>query len=229
METSALLRGLPFVDSFFPSGGYAYSYGLESACQDGALTNGAEVKDYIIQLVRYGTGASDAIAVAVAHRSIMADQIERVLAVDRQLEAIKAIRELREGSRQMGRQVIRIGAQQFPQGIIQEINKRMESDETPCHFAIALGSVLSVCGWSERETVMGYLYQTVVGWVSAGMKLLPIGQQEGQNLIQILQPCLNDIVESIKDKGLNDMGGWTPLHDIRAMRHEEMEVRLFRS
>ena len=229
MNPSALLRGLPFVDSFFPSGGYACSYGLEAACQDGTLRNGTDLRDYITRLIKQGSGPSDAIAVALTHRFTAAGKIERVLEVDRQLEAMKSSRELREGSRQMGRQVIRIAARQFPKGVIPQIYERMESDEIPCHYAVALGSVLSICGWSEREAVLGYLYQTVVGWVSASLKLLPIGQQEGQELIHILQPCLIDVAEDIEDKGLKDMGSWTPLHDIRAMRHEEMEVRLFRS
>jgi urease accessory protein len=68
-----------------------------------------------------------------------------------------------------------------------------------------------------------------VGWVSASLKLLPIGQQEGQNLIHHLIPLLIEIQQEIEPLDLDAMTSWTPIHEIRAMRHSQLEVKLFRS
>lgn len=229
MNESILLKGLPFVDSFFPAGGYAYSYGLEAAVQEGAISTGDGLKDYLAYLLRFGAGRSDAIAAAVAHRAVMKGQIDMAVFADRRLDAMKVCSTLREGSRQMGWQVIRIGGELMGQAIILEMLHLMECGKTPCHYPVATGMVLAACGWSEREMLVAYLYQAIVGCVSAALRLLPVGQREGQRLIHSLLPCVLQIVKKVEGLGIEDMTCWMPLHEIRAMRHVSLEVRLFRS
>ena len=69
MNTLALLNGLRFVDSFFPSGGFAFSSGLEAAVKDGALRDGKDLARYVGDLLVHGIGRREAVAVAVAHQA----------------------------------------------------------------------------------------------------------------------------------------------------------------
>src|SRR5215510_503937 len=113
MDTLAFLNGLRFVDSFFPSGGFAFSSGLEAAVKDGAVRDGRELARYVEDLLVHSISKRDATAVAVAHQAGTEGKLEPALTVDRELDALKIGRESRLASRQMGRQVIRVAAEQI--------------------------------------------------------------------------------------------------------------------
>jgi urease accessory protein len=95
------------------------------------------------------------------------------------------------------------------------------------HLPVCLGLTLAAAGWSKDATVAAYLYQTAVGYVSAAMKLLPIGQREGQRLLDEWLPTIQLVSEQAAAE--QQMTSWSPLHDIYAMRHSRLESRLFRS
>lgn len=229
MDDLSFVRGLAFIDSFFPSGSYAYSYGLEGAVHDGIIKTGRDLEDYLKHWLKEGVSRSDAIAVLHAHHAVQSKEIKKALQADRRLEAMKTCRETRKASRQMGRQVIRIGADRLGHPLVLTFDSLVEKDETPGHSAVGMGMVLGACGWPSRMTVVAYLYQAVTGWISAALRLLPIGQREGQRLIHSLLPLVNQLSQEVEGLGLEEMASWAPLHEIQAMRHARLEVRLFRS
>ncbi len=229
MDDLSFLKGLTFVDAFFPNGGYAHSFGLEVSVHEGIVKNGKDLEIYLSHWLQGGVGRSDGIATAIAHRATVLPDIDKLVEVDQQLDAMKPCRELREASRQMGKQVLQIGAQQLKYQVVQTIFGLAECNQTPAHHAVAMGMILSACGWSERAAVDAILYQTVVGWVSAGLRLLPVGQLEGQRIIHGLLPQITQISADTAGLGIETMTCWAPLHEIRSMRHAQLEVRLFRS
>lgn len=226
MDTQALVKGLRFVDSFFPSGGYAFSSGLEAAVQGGAVRNGDDLARYVEDLLRGGISRREAVAVGVAHRAGERGDLRRALVVDGELDAMKTGRESRLASRQMGRQVIRIAADQFErQALLLGFRAAVEEGRTPGHLPVCIGLTLGACGWTCEETVAAYLYQSAVGFLSAAMKLLPIGQREGQRLLDRWSSLMAGWIPR-EDA---EMRSWTPVQDIYAMRHRCLESRLFRS
>lgn len=225
----SFLRGLAFWDSFFPSGGYAHSFGLEVAVHEGRVKNGQDLEIYLSHWLQGGVGRSDGIAAAIAHRATVLSEIEKLVQVDQQLEAIKPCRESRQASQQMGKQIVKIGAQQLKHPVVQAMHSLAERGHTPAHHAVAMGIILGACGWPEGAAVEATLYQTVVGWVSAGLRLLPLGQDEAQKIIHGLIPLVSQLRSSAEGDGIEAMTSWAPLHEIRSMRHTQLEVRLFRS
>jgi urease accessory protein len=87
--------------------------------------------------------------------------------------------------------------------------------------------LLGVRGWGRQETVAAFLYHSVTGLVSAALRLLPIGQLEGQRLLAAWLPLIETI--SRRAATTRSMGSRVPLHDIYGMRHGRLEWRLFRS
>lgn len=229
MDDLSFLKGLPFVDAFFPNGGYAHSFGLEVAVHEGRIRKGQDLEPYLYQWLKEGVSRSDAIAVSVANHALVSGSFQDLLNADGLLEAMKICREIREASRQMGRQVLKMGSKQSQHPMIHTLDRLVEEGETPGHHAVAMGIVLGGCGWSARMAVIACLYQTVVGWVSAALRLLPIGQAEGQRILHSLLPLVVSVSREIEGLGLEDLTSWMPLHEIRSMRHAQMEVRLFRS
>jgi urease accessory protein len=228
MDTLALLQGIRFVDSFFPSGGYAYSSGLEATVQGGAVKDSSQLARYVGDLLRGGISRREAVAVAVAHKASMAGKVQPALAIDAELDSMKMGRESRLASRQMGRQVIRVAAEEFEgDAVLRQFHAKVEEGHTPGHLPVCIGLTLAACGWTRQETVVAYLYHTAVGFVSAAMKLLPIGQREGQRLLAEWSPLLTELSRHAVSRSV--MVSWSPVQDIYAMRHATLESRLFRS
>ena len=228
MNTLALLNGLRFVDSFFPSGGFAFSSGLEAAVKDGAVRDGKELGTYVEDLLVHGIGKREAIAVAVAHRAAVTGNLAAALEIDRALDSMKLGRDSRVASRQMGRQVIKAAAEQLhDHRPLIDYRMAVEEARTPGHVPVAVGLTLAACGWSRRETVAAFLYQTAQGMVSAAMKLLPVGQQQGQQLLAGWGPMIAQLSRRVTPEA--GLASWSPVHDIYAMRHARLESRLFRS
>jgi len=228
MDTLSLIHGLRFVDSFFPSGGFAFSSGLEAAVKDGAVRDGRDLARYVEDLLVHGISKREATVAAVAHQAVRVGTLETAFTVDRELDALKIGRESRLASRQMGRQVIRVSAEQILDNrLIRKSRAAIDEGRTPGHLPVSLGLTLAACGWSRQDTVAAFLYQTVQGFVSAAMKLLPIGQQEGQHLLKRWAPLLADLSRMAKPQ--EALVAWAPVHDIYSMRHARLESRLFRS
>ena len=108
MDDLSFLQGISFVDSFFPSGGYAHSFGIETAVHQGVIKNGKDLENYLVHWLREGVLRSDGIAVSIANQSIGLQDFDAIVEADQQLQAMKTAQEVREASRQMGRQVIEI-------------------------------------------------------------------------------------------------------------------------
>ncbi len=228
MNTLSLVQGLRFVDSFFPSGGFAYSSGLEAAVQGGAVRNGDDLAKYVEDLLRHGMGRREAVAVVLAHEAVATGMLSIALDADRELDAMKLGRESREASRQMGRQVIRIAAEQSDGNrLLHDFLAAVEAGRTPCHLAVGLGLVLAASGWSREEAAAAYLHQTATGFISAALKLLPIGQREGQRLLDGWMPLIVELSGGMQSD--RPMTSWSPVQDIYAMKHSRLESRLFRS
>jgi len=228
MNTLSLVQGLRFVDSFFPSGGFAYSSGLEAAVQGGSVRDAADFSRYVEDLLRNGMGRREAVAVALAHEAVSKGTLRIALDADRELDAMKTGRESREASRQMGRQVIRIAAEQADgQSVLRDFLAAVETEMTPGHLAVSLGLVLAAAGWSREDAVAAYLYQAATGLVSAALKLLPIGQREGQRLLDGWMPLIEELSGEARPE--TAMTSWSPIQDIYAMKHSRLTSRLFRS
>lgn len=228
MNTTSLLKGLRFVDSFFPSGGFAFSSGLEAAVKGKAVQDGKDFARYVEEVLVHGIGKREAVTVAIAHQAAMTNKLAPTLKVDRELDELKIGRDSRLASRQMGRQVMKVAAKQIHGNrLLRDYRMAIEEGRTPGHFPVAMGMTLAACGWSRQDTVAAFLYQTAQGFVSAAMKLLPLGQQEGQYLLAQWGPLIADVSRrAISQEGLVS---WSPVQDIYAMRHARLESRLFRS
>ena len=196
--------------------------------QGGAVRNAEDLSRYVVELLTIGIGEREAVAVGLAHDACVSGLMEIALKADQELEAMKLGRESRTASRQMGRQVIRLAADQLTrQPLIEDYLVAVEAEETPGHLAVTVGLTLAAAGWSKEGTIAAFLYQAATGFVAAAMKLLPLGQREGQRLLE----SWLEVIELISHKAAHQqvLQSWSPIQDIYAMRHSRLESRLFRS
>jgi len=180
--------------------------------------------------------ATDVVAVLAARKSALCERPERMarcLDIDRSLDAVKPASELRDASRQMGRQVLRIatnlGEPFASHGLTADLFRAVENEETPGHHAMAFGAVAGVLGWLERDMACAYLYSACAGLVAAALRLLPLGQLAGQRILWALGPDIVKLVEEIPGKDMSEIWSFAPAIEIAAMRHAMLDARLFRS
>src|SRR6266481_4104644 len=110
MTDPRLLSLLHFADSALPTGGYAHSFGLERYCQAGLVRDRHGLERFLLTQLEGATGPCDATAAAGALRALARGDVRACQRLDEELEAMKVVREFREGSRQMGRQTLRVAA-----------------------------------------------------------------------------------------------------------------------
>ena len=188
MSTEALLGLLQFADGLFPAGGYAHSFGLETCVQAGRVRSRAELQASTKALLEGNAGPCDATAVVAAARTARVRDFASALELDARLEAMKPVVELREASRQMGRQTLRAAVALLDEGSLAELWDAVEAGRTPGHHALVFGFVSQAVGSAPEAAAAAYLHSTAAIAVGAALRLLPLGQVEGQRTLWALRP-----------------------------------------
>ena len=222
--SESLLALLQFTDSFFPTGAFAHSFGLETYVQDGRVHNRETLDSFLRSALYHGIRTGDALAVALAHH---AAEVGRIVDLDRRLTAMKVSRELREGSIKVGKQFLRSAATLAKSEMLDEFMKRIQSGKCAGHHAIAYGLVARAAKIDLRSTLLGYLHTFVVNQVSAAVRLIPLKPTDGQRIIWHVRSDLIEVADFAQTAAMDDLGEFTPGLDIQSMRHEGLYSRLF--
>jgi urease accessory protein len=229
MDSRALLSVLHLADSAFPTGGYAHSFGLERYCQAGLVRDAAGVERFLVAQIEGAAGPADATAAACASRALAAGRVAECRGLDERLEAMKPVREFREGSRQMGRQTLRIAAALTEDRRLGAYLEEVDDGRAPGHHAVAFGMAAGALGWSAEAAATALLYSTTALLVGAALRLLPMGQTEGQRVLWHLHPVIERVGREAAARGPEELWSFTPGIDVQGMLHEQLPMRLFRS
>ncbi|HEY7039535.1 MAG TPA: urease accessory protein UreF [Methylomirabilota bacterium] len=229
MTDHRLLSLLHFADSAFPTGGYAHSFGLERYCQAGIVRDRHGLERFLVMQLEGSGGPCDATAAAGALRAVDRGDLEAGRRLDEALEAMKVVKEFREGSRQMGRQTLRVAAALTGDRRLAAYLDEVNADRAPGHHAIAFGMVAGALGWDAEGAAIAFLYSTTALLVGAALRLLPMGQLEGQTVLWRLHPVIERVGREAAERAPDDLWSFTPGLDIQGMLHERLEARLFRS
>jgi urease accessory protein len=220
---------LQFTDGLFPAGAYAHSFGLESCVQAGEVRDAAGVEAFLRVYLEGCAGPTDAIALVCARRAATSENLATCLALDEMLDALKAPSELRDASRQMGRQTLRVATHLPCPPMIEEFAEAVAGESTPGHHPIVFGTIGGILGWDALEMTGAYLYSTSAALVGASLRLLPLGQLAGQRIVWNVKPLIATLAQEAQDKHEADMWSFAPALEIASMRHALLDARLFRS
>jgi urease accessory protein len=229
VDSRALVSLLHFSDTAFPTGGYAHSFGLERYCQAGIVTDAAGVERFLLAQIEGSAGPTDATAAGAAGAAMAARDLGACRALDDTLDAMKPVREFREGSRQMGRQTLRIAASLTEHALLATYLADVNAGAAPGHHAVAFGMAAGVFGWDGEAAATGFLYSTASLLVGAALRLLPMGQTEGQRVLWRLHPVITRVAREAARRNPEGMWSFTPGLDIQGMLHARLDTRLFRS
>src|SRR5262245_47081730 len=224
-----LLALLQLADGLFPAGGFAHSLSLETYAQAGLVRDGAGVAAFLTAQLEGTAGPTDAVAVACAARFAAEGPLDAFLDLDARLDAMRWVPEPRAASVQMGRQTLRTAAMASPAPILDALNSAVADGRAPGHHAMVFGAVLGSHGVEPKMAAAAYLHTVAALVVNAALRLLPVGQAEGQRVIAAARPCIARLAERAADAGVDDLWSFAPALEIAGLRHAALEARLFRS
>jgi urease accessory protein len=229
MTTETLLALVQFADGLFPAGGFAHSFGLETYTQDGRVSDRAGLEAFVVAHLEGAAGPADAVAVAVAVRAAAVADQPAWLELDGRLEAMKTVPEFRAGSRQMGRQTARVAAAVAPDPFVATLARAIEDGLTPGHHAAVFGAALGRRGVDAEPAAAAFLYSTAALLVGAGLRLIALGQLDGQKVLTAVLPRVAQLAATAAVTPVGEMWSFTPALELAGLRHAGLEMRLFRS
>lgn len=209
----------------YPVGGYSYSHGLEWVVEAGGVKDAATLGDWIEDILAHGAGRSDAIFLAAAWRAVDGRD-ERLLAETVELAtAFAPSAERRLETLAQGAAFLEATRAVWPAPGLD----RPAAEGADVAYPVAVGVCAAAHGLPLAATVQAFVQAFAANLVSAGVRLIPLGQTDGLRALARLEPLIPRIVAGALGAGLDDVGGAAVAADIASMRHETQYTRLFRS
>lgn len=218
-----------FADGLFPAGGFAHSFGLETYAQQGRVRDRASLEAFVVAHLEGAAGPCDAVAAASAARAAVAGDAEGLFALDARLDAMKAVPEFRAASAQMGRQTLRVAAALGDDALLHGFELAVDGGRTPGHHAVVFGAATARGGADPERAAAAYLYSTCALLVGAGLRLIQLGQLDGQRILAAMRPRIARLAAAAATAAPDDMWSFTPALEMAGVVHATLDMRLFRS
>ena len=220
-----LARLMIWLSPAFPVGGYSYSHGLEWTVEAGKVGDAATLGAWIEDVLTHGAGRCDVIFLAEAWRALAADDIE---AFERAAELAAALAPSAERRLETLAQGTAFLAATLAAWPMREL-ETLAANGREVAYPIAVGAAAAAHGLPLVETAQAFAQAFAANLVSAGVRLIPLGQSDGLRVLARLEPIIPGIVAAALGANLEDVGGAAIAADIASMRHETQYTRLFRS
>lgn len=228
--SAGLLAALQLGDSFFPSGGFTLSHGLETLVADGLVVDAGTLAAGLAVSLEERLAKAELPALLAAHRACHAPDLRLVIDVDHLLMATRLAREEREASARVGRRLATEVARLRPDhGLLREYLNLVLQERVPGGAPVALGLAGAALDVPEMDTGLVLCHSFATAWVSAGMRLLRLGHGAAQRVLATSHSAMERAVEVAGATSWRDLGASMPQLEIAAMRHERADVRYFAS
>lgn len=222
-----LLLLLQLCNSSLPLGAYSYSEGLETLVEKKLIIDSQGLKDWLLNELKYGSIRVESAMIVRSYHSYQQKKLEDLLYWNNWFSASRETAELRQQSCQMGKSLLRLINSFEPDDLfLQTVINNLKSSG---NYSIVFGVITAHWQIEIENVLLGYLHNWVNNLVNVGVKLIPLGQTEGQKLLlnfnqEITQQLTN--ILSLKDDELSSCSwGLT----LASMSHEQLYSRLFRS
>jgi urease accessory protein len=216
MDNAALLRLLTWLSPAFPTGGFAYSHGLEWSVEAGDVTTETALVAWVRDTLTDGALWSDAILLRHAHRGGDPHELA-TLAIALSPSSERRLETTAQGA------AFALAAAAWPTPALQSW------DDAPLPYPIAVALLAAAQTVPEDDTALAYLHAATANFISAAIRLIPLGQNAGLRAQAAIEPDILAAVEVTRSASLDDLGGAAWASDIASMRHETQYTRLFRT
>jgi urease accessory protein len=223
---SGSLPLLAWLSPAFPVGSFAYSHGIEWAFESGDVTDAKSAGQWIADLLECGGPWTDAVLLACAHRAASAKDYDALRAVSEFAAAFVPSKERKLETLAQGEAFMNAVGAAWPNKALEKATGMLGREVA---YSVAVGVAAAAHEISLRVTLESYLLAVVSNFVSAAVRLIPLGQTDGTKIVANLTPRVRQIAARAEKATLDDAGGAAIRSDIASMKHETQYSRLFRS
>jgi urease accessory protein len=214
-------------DSFYPTGSYAHSFGLEGLVHEGVICDRDSLREFILLAVLPALARCDLPLAAHAWRALAGPDWDEVGELCTLSSALRAPRELRQASENIGRQRTELLTRLLNHPLALEFTRRAAAADWPGSAPVAAALEGRVHGAPLPAVLAGVGYATLASVLSAAMKLLRLGQNGAQSLLAEALARTPAAITGAAAVARDDIGWFNPWLDIAAARHERADARLF--
>lgn len=225
-EAAALYRLMTWLSPSFPVGGFSYSSGIEWAVEAGDICDAASLKDWLAVMLADGSGFCDGVFLAHAHRAVSDDDDRGLHDVAELAAAFVPSRERQLETTSQGRAFIEIARGAWD---CDGLAHAVAQCDGAIVYPVAVGIVSAAHTIPLPPTMFAFLHAVVSNWISAGSRLIPLGQTDSQRVLAALEEVVSATAARALHAKLDDLGAATFRSDLASMKHETQYTRLFRS
>ena len=221
---SGLYRLMTWLSPAYPVGAYAFSHGVEHVVESGAIIDRESAYQWIRDLLRQGNGRADLVFLKDAWDACA--ETETLTGIARYAIAFQATSELRTETLAQGRAFANVTRDAWPTSRLGRVLDAIGEDLA---YPVVVGAVARCHGIAKRDAMVAYGHGFAANLVSAAVRLVPLGQTDGQRMTAKLEGVVESSVEAASALTYDKVSNATFMSDIHSMKHEIQYTRLFRS
>jgi urease accessory protein len=225
----AFLRLQSWLSPAFPTGSYSYSHGLEWAVEAGYIKDRKSLVDWLEADLCYGSVRNEAIFFSEAWHSARDDDRGKLFEIAELAAAYRGTSEFALESSQQASACRATLGQVWPDQLLDSLSQSLSERGIPLVLAVVLGVRLAREGIPVSLALPAFLQSYIANLVTAGVRLIPLGQTDGQLAIATLEEAVLAASAQARNATIDDLGSSAFMVDLASMAHETQYTRLFRS
>jgi urease accessory protein len=224
-----LLRLQTWLSPAFPTGAYSYSHGLEWAVEAGYIEDRESLVDWLEADLRHGTGRNEVIFFSEASRCVMEGNRARLVEIAELAAAFRGTSEFALESTQQASACSTTLRHVWPNHLLDWLSETLAGRQVPASLAVVLGVRSASQGIPLALALPAFLQSYIANLVTAAVRLIPLGQTDGQLAIAALEDAVLAACTHATNSTIDDLGSAAFMVDLASMAHETQYTRLFRS
>lgn len=225
-DSAALFRLMTWLSPSFPVGAFSYSSGIEWAVEAGDIIDRQTLQDWLAAMLLDGAGFCDGVFLCHAHRATDAGDGAKLAEIAELAAAFTPSRERHLETTAQGRAFVEISRAAWNCDALEMLAAHVNG---PVTYPVAVGVLAAGHRISLPLALHAFLHAATSNWISAGVRLIPLGQTDSQHALAALESVIAATAEKALNGALDDLGSATFRADLAGMRHETQYTRLFRS
>ena len=225
-SAAALYRLMAWLSPSYPVGAFSYSSGIEWAVEAGDIRDAESLRRWLTIVVGEGSGFCDATFFVHAYRSLAEANDDALRAVAELAAAFAPSKERHLETTAQGAAFVEATRAAWPCDALDRLNAVWSG---PVAYPVAVGVAAAGHGIQLEPALNAFLHAITANLISAGVRLVPLGQTDGQRILAALEPAVAVTAQRALGTPLEEVGSAAFRADLASLHHETQYTRLFRS
>jgi urease accessory protein len=226
-DAAADLSMMQLSDSFFPTGMYSMSNGLEAIFYSGKKMKSEELRELVKTYLEYQIGPADCTALGNAYEYASRSNLPKLLEVDRAIFSMKIVQEIRDASVRSGTQLVRCIRSFSDNKILGQYEDAIRGGLAFGPYPAALAVAANAFLIPKRKAALLMLYSFSVSIVGAALRLGMLQHFDGQKVIDELKPTIVKVIKANINRPIEGIWQFAPSIDVIQISHERMNSKMF--